>query len=82
MQVPALPGTAHERHASVQAVWQQIPWAQNPELQSSGPPQTPPMGRFPQLPLLQLFGAAHSAPEEQLLAHCWPPGPQTNGAQL
>ena len=49
MQVPALDGNAHDLQVPVQAVEQQIPWAQKPELHSTSLPQVPPTGFLPQL---------------------------------
>jgi hypothetical protein len=62
-------------HVPVQAVLQQTPWAQMPELQSSGPAHFPPSGRLPQLPLLHEFGGVQSASTLQVVLHA--PVPQT-----
>ena len=69
VQVPALPATAHDLQVPVQAVMQQTPWAQMPELQSSSIAHVPPSGRLPQLPALQVFGAVQSPSTEQVIMH-------------
>jgi hypothetical protein len=47
-QVPLLAVSAHDWQVPVQALAQQTPWAQNPELQSVAPVQTAPIGFFEQ----------------------------------
>jgi hypothetical protein len=44
----------------VQAVEQQKPWAQKPELHSAAAPQAAPMGFLPQLPPMQVLGDVQS----------------------
>ena len=51
MQVPSLPESAHDWQVPEQAVLQQTPCWQKPELQSSPTAQVPPGGPLPQLPL-------------------------------
>src|SRR5438309_1216283 len=46
------PGTAHELQSAVQAVAQQTPWAQNPELHRVPSVHVPPFGPRPQLPVV------------------------------
>jgi hypothetical protein len=78
VQVPTLPETLHERQVPVQAVPQQTPCAQKPLLHSASPPQAPPIGFLPQLPLMQLLGAMQSASVMQIVRQR-PSVPQTNG---
>jgi hypothetical protein len=73
-QVPAVPVSAQDLHRSVQAVWQQTPWAQKPERQSSPKVQVEPAGFFPQLMLLQTLPIEHSADVVQVDPHI-PAGP-------
>ena len=80
MQVPALPATAHDLQVPVQAVEQQTPWAQMPELQSPLAPQLAPGGSLPQLPDTQKLPAAQSLFVAQVVLHC-PAAPHMNGAQ-
>ena len=79
MQVPALPVSAHDRHVPAQAVAQQTPWAQKPELQSVPAPQVAPTGLRPQLPLVQVREGPQSASVWQAV---WQvaSSPQVNGA--
>src|SRR5262252_1750756 len=74
-----LPGSAQERHVPVQAVPQQIPSSQKPELHSAALPQVAPIGFLPQLPALQLVGATQSASPAQMTMHL-ALLPQVNGA--
>jgi hypothetical protein len=69
VQVPALPGTAHDLHVPLHVVAQHAPCWQMPLLQSSGPAHAPPSGRLPQLPLLQEFGDVQSASAVQAGRH-------------
>jgi len=72
MQVPSEVGIAQELQVAVQAVLQQTPWAQKPELQAAFDAHAEPIDRRPQLVPLQLFGAAQSALEVavvQLVLH-------------
>jgi hypothetical protein len=79
VQTPALPASAHDWQRPVQAVMQQVPWAQMPVLQSLSAAQLAPSGCLPQVPFMQLAPVVQSASLVQLVLH-WPPGPQTNGA--
>ena len=58
---PWLPGTAHDMHRPMHAVWQQMPCWQRFELQSSLVVHETPIGRLPQLPLLQTLPPSQSA---------------------
>jgi hypothetical protein len=73
-QVPGDAATLHELQSAVQAVLQQTPCAQNPELQPALVVQTAPMDSRPQLPApaaapvpVQLAGATQSVLEVALL---------------
>ena len=79
-QVPALPVSAHDRHVPVQAVAQQTPCAQIPELHSGPVVQTAPFGFFPQLIIAQLFGVTQSALVVHVVRHA-PLLPHWNGSQ-
>ena len=81
MQVPALPGSAHDRQVPVQVVPQQIPCSQNPELHSAALPQVAPGGFLPQLPLMQLLGATQSPSFAQMTMHLLSL-PHMNGAHI
>jgi hypothetical protein len=71
VQVPALDGSAHDLQLPVQAVEQQTPCAQVPELHSTSLPQVAPTGFLPQLPwLLQVLGAMQSVSSPQVVLHC------------
>jgi hypothetical protein len=83
VHVPTLLGTLHDRQVPEQALPQQTPCSQKPELHSGPPPQAAPIGFLPQLPLRQLFGAMQSASLAQMVrqrlsvaqlngAHDWP----------
>jgi hypothetical protein len=63
------------------SVLQQAPSSQKPELHSAGSVHGPPSGFLPQLPLMHVFGAVHSASFEHTV---WQTAfaPHTNGAQL
>jgi hypothetical protein len=80
LHVPALPDSAHDLQAPAQSVLQQTPWAQNPDWHSVPTPHVAPGGLRPQLPALQVAGAAQSASTEQVVRH-WPFVPQTYGVQ-
>jgi hypothetical protein len=69
LQVPSLPGTAHDLHVPVQSVMQHLPWAQNVELHSSLAPQLAPIGFLPQLPPMQVLGATQSASVVHVVRH-------------
>ena len=79
-QVPTLPAIAQDMQVPVQALAQQIPCAQNPELQSVAAAQLAPMGPLPQLPFLHVLPAEQSASTVQVVWH-WPPVAQENGTQ-
>jgi hypothetical protein len=66
-QLPALPARLHEKQLAVQAVRQQTPWAQKPDMQSVAFAQTAPGGRFPHDPFTQTLPAEHCALVEQVL---------------
>jgi hypothetical protein len=69
VQTPVLPAIAQDMQVPVQAVAQQIPWAQNPELQSVAAAQLAPMGPLPQLPFLHVLPAPQSASTVQVVLH-------------
>ena len=79
MQVPALPESAHDLHVPEQAVEQQTPCAQIPELHSTPSPHVAPSGFFPQLPMTQVLGATQFASAVHVVRH-WPLSPHMNGA--
>jgi hypothetical protein len=70
-QVPTCPATLQELQRAVQAVLQQTPWAQNPELHEALVVQVAPIDRRPQLivVVLQMFGEAQSVVEAQVVLH-------------
>jgi hypothetical protein len=80
VQTPVLPAIAQDMQVPLQAVAQQIPCAQNPELQSVAVAQLAPIGARPQLPFLHVLPAAQSASTVQVVLH-WPPAAQENGTQ-
>lgn len=79
VQIPALPLSAQDLQSPSQAVMQQVPCAQKPELQSLSAEQPPPIGFLPQLPAVQVFPVVQSALVAQLCLHC-PAVPQRYGA--
>jgi hypothetical protein len=79
VQVPRLPGTAHDRQVPVQVVAQQIPCWQIWELQSSFEPQVAPIGALPQLLLVQTLPALQSASPLQVVRQA-PALPHTYGS--
>jgi hypothetical protein len=79
VQVPALDDSAHDLQVPEQAVAQQTPWAQKPELHSTSLPQVAPTGFLPQLPRLQVLGAMQSVSEMQVVRH-WPVESHWKGA--
>jgi hypothetical protein len=81
VQVPTLPGTAHDLQVPVQVPPQQTPCSQKPELHSGAPPHAAPIGFLPQLPLLQVFGAMQSASVMQIVRQRLSVA-QMNGAQV
>lgn len=78
LQVPTLPVRAQDWQVPAQAVTQQKPWAQNPELHSAAAAQAAPIGFLPQLPEMQVLGATQSALEAHVVLQA--PVPQTNGS--
>jgi hypothetical protein len=67
VQVPALPVSAQDWQVPVQAVAQQTPWAQKPELHSAAVAQTTPSAFFEQVPPLQTLGDTQSPLTVQLV---------------
>ena len=61
VHVPAVPVIPHDRQLPVQAVRQQVPCSQKPLEHSAGAVHEAPLGRLPQLPPLQTFGATQFA---------------------
>jgi hypothetical protein len=59
-QVPADPVSAHDRQVPGHAVEQQTFCSQKFELHIAAAVQAAPLGSFPQLMLMQLFGDTHS----------------------
>jgi hypothetical protein len=78
-QVPALPVTAHERQSPVQVLLQQTFCWQRPDVHSAAAAQAAPLGFLPQLPALQVLGAAQSASAVQEVRQA--AAPQAKGAQ-
>ena len=79
MHVPPVPLSAHDWQRPVQALLQQTPCAQKPELQSVASVHDPPSGTLPQLVPLQTLGEAQSAVLPQAVLQA--PVPQAYGAQ-
>ena len=69
VQAPGVPARAQDWQVPVQAVAQQIPCSQKPELHSPAAAQVAPIGLRPQLPLLQTLGDAQSAAVVQVVLH-------------
>ena len=69
VQTPALSPMPQERQRPLQAVMQQVPWAQMPELQSVSAPQLAPIGFLPQLPFRQVAPVAQSLSAVQVVLH-------------
>jgi hypothetical protein len=61
VQVPAVPGSAHDRQVPVQLELQQTPCWHRPEAHSAAPVQVMPSGFFVHWPALQMLGAMQSA---------------------
>jgi len=80
VQAPGVPASAQDLQVPVQAVRQQTPCSQKPELHSPAPPQAAPGGFRPQLLVLQTLGDAQSLALEHVVLHA--PVPQAYGAQL
>jgi hypothetical protein len=72
VHMPSLCGTAHDMQLPEQRLWQQKPCWQMLELQSSLVVQETPMGRLPQLPLLQTLPLSQSALVTHVLRHTLP----------
>jgi hypothetical protein len=70
-----VPDRAHELQVPVQALLQQKPCAQNPELHMAAEVQAEPIASLPQLVPVQLAGEVQSALVEQVVLHA-PPVPQ------
>jgi hypothetical protein len=77
-QLPTEPGTAHELQIEEQAVAQQTPSAQTPELHAVPAVHAVPLDARPQLfvDVLQVVEAAQSALPVQVLLQVVPPGLQ------
>jgi hypothetical protein len=61
VQVPVLPGSAHDMHVPAHAVWQQMPRTQKLLAHSAPSPHTAPSVLRPHEPPLQTPGGAQSA---------------------
>jgi hypothetical protein len=61
LQVPLLSLSAHDLQVPVQALWQQTPCWQKPELHSLAVAHGSPSGCLVQTPPLQMFGETQSA---------------------
>jgi hypothetical protein len=66
LQVPLLSASAHDLQVPVQALWQQTPCWQKPELHSLAVVHASPSGCLVQTPALQMLGATQSASAVQL----------------
>jgi hypothetical protein len=75
-QVPTVPVRLHDRQMPAQAVAQQTPCSQKPELHSPAAPQVAPIGFLPQLPARQVFGLVQSLVAVQVVRQA-PPVPHT-----
>lgn len=69
LQIPLLSLSAHDLHVPVQALWQQTPCWQKPELHSLAVAHGSPSGCLVQAPPLQMYGATQSASAVQLFLH-------------
>jgi hypothetical protein len=72
VHVPSVLPSAHDRHAPVQALLQQMPWAQNVLTHSAPEPQEAPLAFFPHERLLHEFGVRHCALVVHVLKHAAP----------
>jgi len=61
LQVPTEPASAQDWQVPAQAVAQQNPWAQKPDMHSDPAAQAVPVGFFVQAPATQTLGAVQSA---------------------
>jgi hypothetical protein len=66
LQVPTLPVIAHDLHVPLQALLQQTPWAQKPELHSFAIVHAVPIGFSVQAPALQMYGETQSVAAVQV----------------
>ncbi len=67
VQVPSVPASAHDTQLAVQAVAQQMPWAQMPLAHSMPYPlQLAPLGLKPHEPAVHTAGGAQSASAVQI----------------
>jgi hypothetical protein len=80
VHAPTEPASAHDLQVPVQAVAQQKPCAQKPELHSASAAHAALIGLRPQLPLLQVLGDAQSAAVVHDILHALLP--HAYGAQL
>jgi hypothetical protein len=69
VQVPGLPGSAHERHVPVQLDAQQTPCWHRPEAHSTPVVHTVPSVFFAHWPVMQTLGATQSPSVEQDARH-------------
>ena len=81
MQVPDVPARAQDTHVPVQAVAQQVPCAQIPELHSEPAPHGCPLGLLPQLPPMHVLGDTQSPSALHVVRHAFAVGSQLNGSQ-
>jgi hypothetical protein len=72
VQTPAVPGSAHDLQAAVQAVPQQTPWAQIVEAHSVPSEQLAPLIFLPQELTLHTLGVTQFAAVVQASKHFWP----------
>jgi hypothetical protein len=79
VQVPRLPGSAHDRQVPVQLLRQQTPCWQSPEPQSTPVVQVSPGCFLVQTLFRQTLGATQSVSAPQAVRH-WPDGPHWKGA--
>ena len=73
VQVPSVPAIAHDLHVAVQAVAQQIPWAQMLLAQSLFAVQVAPLGRLVHTPVEQMFGETQSVSALHVVLHAFVP---------
>lgn len=78
-QVPTVPARPHDRQIPTQAVAQQTPCSQKPELHSPAAPHAALIGFLPQLPPMQVFWPVQSVVAVQVVLQA-PPVPHTNGS--
>jgi len=80
VQVPSVPASAHDLQVAVQAVAQQIPWAQMLFAQSLFAVQVAPLGRFVHTPVEQMFGDTQSVSAPQVVLQA--PVPHVYGSHI